>query len=185
METYTFHPDDVTENFQNVPYAFVADDAFLLRLDILKPFRQGQLDSREKEIFNYRISQIRHIVENVFSIVAARFRIFHSPINLDPKNIEKVVMAACALRNFLIEEQSSLYAPSTLLYEESTSDGSIISLGCDSSNSNMKHLNRQRGNSTNAAKENRNKFMQYFINEGAIPWQNKHIMRKIGTTNNN
>lgn len=170
-------PDDVCDNFTYVPYAFVADDAFPLRVDILKPFRQGQLDSPEKEVFNYRISGARHIVENVFGLLAARFRIFQSSINLDPQNIEKVVMAACALHNFLIEEQSSTYAPSNLLYEENRIDGSVISVGCDSSDSKMVPLNRRRGNISNDAKEIRDKFMHYFMNDCKLSWQNKHILR--------
>lgn len=61
-------------------------------------------------------------------------------------------MAACALHNFLIEEQSSTYAPSNLLYDENRIDGSVISVGCDSSNSKMVPLNRRRGNTSNDAK---------------------------------
>ncbi|CAH2013981.1 unnamed protein product [Acanthoscelides obtectus] len=171
-------PDDICDNFQNVPYVFVADDAFPLRTDILKPFRQGLLDSADKEVFNYRLSRARHIVENVFGILASRFRIFQSPINLEPENIEKIVMAACALHNFLIEHQSSTYAPANLRYQENSNDGSLISIGCDSSQSNMIPLNRQnRGNIGNDAKEIRQRFMDYFMNDGEVPWQKNHILK--------
>lgn len=170
-------PDDVNENFKNVPYVFVADDAFPLRTDILKPFRQGLLDSAEKEVYNYRLSRARHIVENVFGILAARFRIFQSPIHLQPLNVEKVVMATCALHNFLIEHQSSTYAPAQCRYQENSHDGSIISMGYDSYQSNMIPLNRRRGNTCNDAKEIRNKFMNYFMNDGKVPWQSNHILK--------
>lgn len=69
-------------------YVFVADDAFPLRVDMIKPFRQADLHSRERKIFNYRLSRARHIVENAFGILASRFRIYHNVINLEPKNIE-------------------------------------------------------------------------------------------------
>ncbi|CAH1967324.1 unnamed protein product [Acanthoscelides obtectus] len=45
-------PDDVTENFKNVPYVFVTDDAFPLTTEILKPFRQAFLDSAKKEAYS-------------------------------------------------------------------------------------------------------------------------------------
>lgn len=32
-------PDDVSDKFKDVPHVFVADDAFPLTTDILKPFR--------------------------------------------------------------------------------------------------------------------------------------------------
>ncbi|XP_045121644.1 uncharacterized protein LOC123510495 [Portunus trituberculatus] len=124
-------PDDVSDNLKNVPYVFFADDAFPLRTNILKPFRQGLLDSAKKEVFNCRLSRARHIVENVFGILASRFRIFQSPINLEPENIEKVVMGTCALHNLLIEQQSNTYAPVNLMYQENNYDGSVISSGCD------------------------------------------------------
>lgn len=171
-------PDDVTDDFKNVPYVFVADDAFPLRTNILKPFRQGLLDSAEKEVFNYRLSRARHIVENVFGILASRFRIFQTPINLEPENVEKIVMATCALHNFLIEHQSSTYAPANCMYQENTHDGSVISIGCDSSQSNMIPLNRRnRGNICNDAKQIRENFMNYFMKDGQVSWQKNHILR--------
>ncbi|CAH1969493.1 unnamed protein product [Acanthoscelides obtectus] len=45
-------PDDVTENFKNVLYVFVADDAFPLTTEILKPFRQAFLNSAKKEAYS-------------------------------------------------------------------------------------------------------------------------------------
>lgn len=171
-------PDDVSENFKNMPYVFVADDAFPLTTNILKPFRQGLLDTAGKEVFNYRLSRARHMVENVFGILASRFRIFHTQINLEPHNIEKVVMAACALHNFLIEQQSYTYAPANLRYQENTQDGSVISIGCDSSLSIMIPLNRRnQGNICNDAKEIRERFVNYFMNEGEVSWQKNRILK--------
>lgn len=170
-------PDDVSDNFKHVPYVFVADDAFPLRTNIMKPFRQGLLDLVKKEVFSYRLSRARHIVENVFGILASRFGIFKSPINLKPENIEKVVMGTCALHNFLIDQQCSTYAPVDLMYEESSFDGSVSSSGCNSSQSNMIPLNRRGGNIANDAKEVRKQFLNYFMNDGKVPWQNNHILK--------
>lgn len=64
------------------------------------------------------------------------------------------------------------------LYQENDQDGSILSLGYDSAQSNMNPLEScNRGNNCGNAKQLREKFVDYFIDEGKVPWQNKHILR--------
>uniref|UniRef100_A0A1B6K9S4 DDE Tnp4 domain-containing protein n=1 Tax=Graphocephala atropunctata TaxID=36148 RepID=A0A1B6K9S4_9HEMI len=170
-------PSNVTEKFQKVPYVFVADDAFPLTTKMLKPFRQAQLDSADKEIYNYRLSRARHVVENSFGILAARFRIFHTQINLEPENITRVVKATCALHNFLIAQQPTAYAPPCSTYQENC-DGTMSNPGLDSSESNMIPLQRlNQGNIGNAAKKLRNEYTSYFVNEGKVSWQNARVYR--------
>jgi len=77
----------VTNSSIHLPYIFVADDAFPLTSDLMKPFRQADLTSSEKRIYNYRVSRARRIVKKAFDILAMRFRIFHTNINLYPKKI--------------------------------------------------------------------------------------------------
>ena len=88
---------------RKVPYVVVADDAFPLQEHIMKPYSNRNL-TYEHRIFNYRLSRARRIVENAFGILSSRFRIFSSPILLQPKNAEKLVLASCALHNFLREK---------------------------------------------------------------------------------
>ena len=58
--------------------------------------------TRERKIFNYRLSRARRIIENAFGILVARFGTFKTHINIQLDNINKdVVMASCALHNFL------------------------------------------------------------------------------------
>ncbi|RVE44383.1 hypothetical protein evm_010953 [Chilo suppressalis] len=159
----------------NLPYVFVADDAFPLRTDMLKPFRQADLHSRERKIFNYRLSRARHIVENAFGILASRFRIYHTAINLEPKNIEKIVMATCVLHNYLIKHVGGSYAPRECFYEENTANGTIITEGYNTTDSNMENLHRTQGNILNYAKQVRAKFTNYFVNEGKVSWQDNFV----------
>lgn len=65
-------------------FVFVADDAFALHENILKPFPEKSL-SKEQRIFNYRLSRARRTVENAFGILCNRFRVFHTAINMKPE----------------------------------------------------------------------------------------------------
>nr|CAI5856172.1 unnamed protein product [Callosobruchus analis] len=63
--------ESVKKSSKILPYVFVADDAFALRLDMMKPFRQADLNSKERKIYNYRVSRARRIVENAFGILVS------------------------------------------------------------------------------------------------------------------
>lgn len=51
---------------------FVYYDAFTLKNDMKKPFRQPDLDSREKKKFNFILNLARRIVKNAFRILSSR-----------------------------------------------------------------------------------------------------------------
>ncbi|KAM3966299.1 LOW QUALITY PROTEIN: uncharacterized protein ACR2FA_012601 [Aphomia sociella] len=169
----------VRNSSTSLPYVFVANDAFPLRTDMLKPFRQADLHSRKRKIFNYRLSRARHIVVNTFGILASWFRIYHTEINLEPKNVEKIVMATCVLHNFLMKHVGSSYAPRECFYEENTANGTIITEGYNTTHSTMLNLQRSQGNILNHAKQVRAKFTNYFVNEGRVSWQDNFV-RRIG-----
>lgn len=84
----------------NLPYVFIGDEAFALRKDFLKPYSVKELNI-ERSNFNKRLSRARRIIENVFGILANRFRIYHTEIGISVENINTVVMATCALHNYL------------------------------------------------------------------------------------
>lgn len=75
-----------------MPYFFVGDEAFRLTENFLKPYPRRQL-TREKRIFNYRLSFARGIVECTFGILVSKFRIFETPISVHPDKVDKIVMA--------------------------------------------------------------------------------------------
>lgn len=72
-----------------VNHCIVADAAFAKRPYILKPIPKDP-DYLDR-IYNYRISRARRTIENVFGLMAARFRIFRSYINLNNKKTTKVI----------------------------------------------------------------------------------------------
>ncbi|GBO17788.1 hypothetical protein AVEN_25909-1, partial [Araneus ventricosus] len=93
-----------------VPYVIVADDAFPLSVNLMKPYPGRGLNDKEM-IFNYRLSRARRASENAFGILAARFQIFKQRIPTSPMNATKIVMACCVLHNFLISINPALYIP--------------------------------------------------------------------------
>ena len=87
-----------------LPHCIVADEAFPLRMDLLRPFPRVQGEVRlpyAKTIFNYRLSRARRIVENAFGILVQRFRVYDRRLYMDDHHVIKIVNATCVLHNYL------------------------------------------------------------------------------------
>ncbi|KAB0802358.1 hypothetical protein PPYR_04544 [Photinus pyralis] len=145
----------------NVPYVIVADDAFPISTRIMKPYPQRNL-TYEQKIFNYRLSRCRRIIESTFGILANRFRVLLTPINLKPKKVELITLACIALHNFLSKENHTSYT-------EIQEDGY-----CQ-----MQDIGRQGGNRSSAlALRIRDEFKDFFNSEdGAVDFQHNAITR--------
>ena len=88
------------EELGKMPYVTVADPAFQLSKHVMKPYA-GRGCPDDQQIFNYRLSRARRIVENGFGILAARWRVFHTKIAVEPETAICVVKAACLLHNMV------------------------------------------------------------------------------------
>lgn len=159
-----------------VPFMIVADDAFPLKENIMKPYSQTGLTT-EKRIFNYRLSRARRIVENAFGILSNRFRVFMSPIGLNPEKVEDIVMACCSLHNYLRDHKISrtVYMPSGSVDGEDP-DTHIIQPGnwrLEENSQGWQPLARQGSNRhSTAAKQLRDYLCNYFnSSHGAVSWQ--------------
>ena len=90
-----------------LPHCFVADEAFPLRIDLMRPYPRGRNQNRlpkEQQIFNYRLSCVHRIVENAFGILA-HWHLFNRRIPLKPDNADAVVKACVVLHNYLTEKK--------------------------------------------------------------------------------
>ena len=172
-------PNDqpVSAGSEPLPFVIVADDAFPLRTNLMKPYPFRNL-SHNKRIFNYRLSRARRIVENAFGILAQRFRVFLSPIHVAPENVEKVTLASCVLHNYLREKSPLHYTPRGSFNNEDINTGRIIP-GNWRTNDDAENLRSAdiigSNNYSQACKELRDRFCEHFNTIGKIPWQESFV----------
>lgn len=158
---------------QPVPYMLVADAAFQLNEYTLRPY-PGKRLTDTKEIFNYRLSRARGVVENSFGIMAARWRIFRRQMNTSLETTISIIKASVCLHNFLIPK--SEYNPSGY-GDYVNSEGNIVPGHWRQHD--VANINSIRMAGANAhsqyASNIRDTFALYFQNEGALNWQHNYI----------
>lgn len=130
--------------------------------------------TKEKRIFNYRLSRTRRVVENTFGILANRFRVFMTPIHLNPEKVETITMACCALHNFLRSNTEVYMPPGSVDEEDPTSH--LVQPGNwhqGPQSTGLVPLTRQGSNNySKSAKDLRDDICKYFNSkEGQVPWQ--------------
>ncbi|CAI6346371.1 unnamed protein product [Macrosiphum euphorbiae] len=165
------------ETEENLNFSFLADDAFALHNHVLKPY-PGSGVTHEERIFNYRLARGRNVVENAFGLLTSRFRVLHTAINMSPDNIKKVVLAICALHNFL-RKTSNSYASNKTFDKEDTNTHEIINNG-DWRNEAADITEIQKLVQRNAhsdAKINRNNYKQFYNEKGKVDWQEEMLQK--------
>ncbi|KAF2889589.1 hypothetical protein ILUMI_16584 [Ignelater luminosus] len=138
----------------SVPFVILADAAFPLAYNILKPFPFRNI-TWEQRIFNYRLSRTRRVVENAFGILTNRFRIFLITISLNPDKVRLIVLTCVALHNYLLTRKTS----------------NVAEIDIDRRFTFKYGPSQQGGNhATRQAIDTRKEFMAYFNGDGAVPW---------------
>ena len=107
-------PPECLDSVGKLPFCFVADAAFPLKPNIMRPY-PGKNITKEQKIFNYRLSRARRVVENSFGIFSSRWRIFRKPIIIPSEKAVVITKAACCLHNYL-QLQNKLLPPQERLY---------------------------------------------------------------------
>ncbi|CAH1986970.1 unnamed protein product [Acanthoscelides obtectus] len=171
------HLPNNTDTENNFNFVFLGDEAFSLHENFLKPYPQRDL-SYSKRIFNYRLSRARNVSENAFGLIAARFRILHTPIHMkNPENICYVVLAICSLHNFLRKRDTS-YTTSTSFDQENLITKELQVGDWRKNAVNMTKLeSRNKKVATIAAKTNRDNYTSYFNSDGKVDWQDEMLAK--------
>ncbi|XP_001946487.2 protein ALP1-like [Acyrthosiphon pisum] len=163
-DTLDVPPDTpIEENGDPMPYVIVADEAFPLKPYLMRPYSRVTLGGNEgNKIFNYRLSRARRVVENAFGILSNRWRVFRTNIQVQPKSVDNIVLAACCLHNMLCQSHD-FQLDETNNYESTEV---------------LENMEPLRGNSTQRSFEIREKYKDFFLSSvGAVPWQYEMIRR--------
>jgi len=154
----------------------LGDEAFPLKSYLFRPYpRRGGL-TPEQDIYNYRLSHIRRIIENTFGIIASQWRIYRKPIIASPESAKLMVQATICLHNWLRRQDNdiNMYIPPSVVdvvdYPNGFQPGSwrtIAEDGCA-----FREISNCGSNTSSRENiEICNKFCHYFNNKGAVPWQ--------------
>lgn len=156
-----------------VPYFFVADNAFALPENIMKPYSGDHDKGSAKRIFNYRLSRSRRVVENAFGVISAVFRVLRKPMLLKPEIAQLVVLTIIHLHNYLRKHSPQFYTPPTTFDFE---EAGVLTPGSWRNDENMKSLIPLRNVPRRPSvylQEIRDELADYCVKEGAVPWQNE------------
>ena len=93
-----------------IPYCILGDEAFALDQNLMKPYPHRTAIGHEN-VFNYRLSRARRIVENASGILCARLRVLLRTMELDVSNAMQVVRACLVLHNFLMTKRAKSLVP--------------------------------------------------------------------------
>lgn len=145
-----------------MPHVFVADEAFPLSQNIMRPYPGNQLPgNQDKRVFNYRLSRARRIVENAFGILQNKFEVFQKKLRIQPKYLDYVILACICLHNYVIDDVST-----------------NMSLPPNSILENVITNNRNNDGQVMDGLITREKFKNYFNSEnGSVHWQNDLVNR--------
>lgn len=136
---------------QPIPYYFVADEAFSLTKNVMKPYSRNQL-TNDRRIFNNRLSRGRKSVECAFGLTRTKFHCLSMPLCCEPDKVDDIIKAMCVLHNVIRRIDGKF----TLSYLKN----SLVGM-------------RTFG-STETAIDIREYLTNYFVNRAPIPYQDRH-----------
>jgi hypothetical protein len=166
--TFNFPPDTPLPDAPDLgplPYVLIGDEAFPLRQNLMRPFpgRTGRLPLIQQQ-YNYRLSRARRVVENGFGILASRWRVYHTKIDVKPTAAKQIVKATLVLHNFL-QAQTTPAQVTCLLQEVAGKE-----------THGLENLQRTGNRPAANAAEVRDRLARYFVQQ-PLPWQMRHVTR--------
>lgn len=156
------HPEPISSTRSvDMPYVFVADEAFGLSSYIMRPYSGKNLPTA-KRVFNYRLSRARRYVECAFGLLSNKWRIFHRPLNVKTDLSIDIVKCCCVLHNFVRSRDGGNSRESMAIVDHEDVITDITQ--------------SQAVRTVPAANAIRDMFSDYFMSEeGALSWQLKVI----------
>ncbi|KAJ1518921.1 hypothetical protein ONE63_011470 [Megalurothrips usitatus] len=162
-------PSQLPGGWATVPQVIVADAAFPIGPHLMKPFG-GAFLADEKIIFNYRLSRARRMIEAVFGILTARWRVLRRSFISSERTARAVIWACCCLHNFLILNEENVpphqrwYAPPALRDAQDFEDDDQLPRFQE------EEVEVEDGDAI------RELFVDFFLGPGSVPWQWEHLL---------
>jgi len=158
----------------DVPFFFIADDAFALKPWLMKPYSKRDM-SPEEIAFNYRLSRGRRIVENAFGILVNRFGCLMTTMRVKPETATDIVLSCCCLHNLLRDAYS---IPRGIVDEEDANHNLVPGQYRRESDLAAAGQNGDSGRNTGsaAAKAQRDYMKDYYNSDiGKVEWQDRAV----------
>ena len=165
---FNFPRDGTLPNFErggSLPFVAVGDEAFPLLENLLRPYPGRQLPF-DKQLFNYRLSRSRRIVENAFGVLAARWRVFHTKIAVNPEHVNEIVKATCVLHNMLGRQTTAVQIHSMLQDAPDLTHAEGIRP--------LPGVGYRAGREAIAV---RDAYKDFFVQDESVPWQHTYVRR--------
>ena len=170
-------------NFSPLPYYLLGDEIFPLKDWLIRPY-PGKSMTEEHQIYNYRHSRARRVIENTFGILTTRWRMFSTPIKASVSNTEKYVLACLALHNYLRQTNNAVYTPTGFVDSENAV-GDIMpgawraGQTANSMDSALGELPKIRGSRyKDECIQMRDSLKTYLASdEGSVSWQTGYVRR--------
>lgn len=122
-----------------------------------------------KQIFNYRQSRARRVIENDFGLLVSVFRIFKTEIDMDLNTIDYLIASTLCLHNFRLMENTNI--PVGVV--DSEVNGVRIDGAWRENNETLDQIDTQQGRHATMSATNLRLDLASFLvsKDGEVPWQ--------------
>ena len=119
------------------------------------------------QIFNYRLSRVRRLIENAFGILSATWRILLRRIDLQPEKATTIVLACVVLHNVIrsAKQAPTGTVPNANVVPEEDIDAALALPG----------VQPVPLRPTEEAKQVREQYCAYLNTTGAVEWQRRMV----------
>jgi len=108
-DSKAFYASNTYDLVQHLPDGFyvVADNAYCLSSSLLIPYSGKDKGDKNKDAFNFFLSQLRIRIEQSFGLLTTKWRVFKKPLELSLWRASLLVESTFRLHNFCIDERES------------------------------------------------------------------------------
>jgi hypothetical protein len=140
----------------------------------MNPFAIRNMEHHER-IFNYRLSRARDVVENVFDILAQKFRVLLRTMNQRPETCRIITTTCVILHNLIRLRYPAIH---TNLMDLEDQNQNVIPGAWKNDKVLLDAYHERAGDTgTQEGRQIRGYLGHYFTSKaGSVPWQDKKIL---------